>query len=68
MDDSERRRLRAKYKQLCEAAGYPEGVAPSPWNVPSKPPPVEEDVDTLLERNETLPTEGGFFSTTKEAK
>lgn len=69
MDQTERKRLRDKYKQMCEDAGYPEGVVPSPWNVPTKPPPpMAEDVDILLERNETLPTEGGFFSTTKEAK
>lgn len=68
MDDSERKRLRARYKQLCEDAGYPEGIAPAPWNVPSRPHLVEEDIDPLLERNETLPPEGGFFSTTKEAK
>ncbi len=69
MDEAERKRLKAKFFAMCEDAGYPEGSRPAPWNVgASKTHRTLDDAGLALDRSETMPAEGGFFSSSKDAK
>ncbi len=52
MDQAERKRLREKFKKMCEDAGYPEGDKPHPWNIDVSKPALEAVIQHLADNNE----------------
>ena len=52
MDEEERRRLRLKFKQMCEDAGYPEGDKPHPWDINITKPKHEQLLQQKADNHE----------------
>lgn len=54
MDEAERKRLRAKFKELCEGAGYPDGERPRPWDVDTKLAEREAKIQRAADNQEDI--------------
>lgn len=54
MDDGERKRLRQKFKAMCEGAGYPDGEHPRPWVIDTKKAEREAKIQHAADNREEL--------------
>lgn len=52
MDDAERKRLRQRFREMCEGAGYPDGERPRPWDIDTKKAEREARLQQLADNQE----------------
>lgn len=52
MDEQERKRLKERFRQMCEDAGYPEGEKPHPWDIDVSKPKREERLQKAADNQE----------------
>ncbi len=54
MDESERKRLRLRFKEMCSASGYPDNERPRPWDIDTKKAEREAKIQHAADNREEL--------------